>query len=189
MEMVEYKFKNQNNVSIRTKSGKKTSIYLDIYSNGSRQYEFLKLYLTGDKNQDKLTIKTVEQIAVKRQNEIQNNVIAGYGIINHSASKKRLLKDFINEYCINGKSENTVIAYDRTFKKIKSFFRENNKSEIIRLSDINKESFKSSFIKFLKEQNLKDKSIKMHLNLINAVVNLAIAEKIFTENLVKIKKK
>ena len=42
-------------VSLRKKklASGKTSLYLDIYFNGRRDYEFLNLYLTKDKNQNK----------------------------------------------------------------------------------------------------------------------------------------
>lgn len=35
--------------------GDKISLYLDYYSNGKRQYEYLKLYLTPDPNKGSLS--------------------------------------------------------------------------------------------------------------------------------------
>ena len=61
------------------------SIYLDVYRNGKRDYEFLKLYLVPektpfDKTQNKETLATAQAIKAKRQIELQNGE---YGFANH----------------------------------------------------------------------------------------------------------
>ncbi|MDR0939590.1 MAG: site-specific integrase [Mediterranea sp.] len=53
------------------------SLYLDIYRNGRREYEFLKLYLIKaktpmEKEQNRQTLATAQAIKAKRQIEIQN---------------------------------------------------------------------------------------------------------------------
>ena len=53
------------------------SLYLDIYRNGKREYEFLKLYLVKeltpfDKEQNRQTLATAQAIKAKRQIELQN---------------------------------------------------------------------------------------------------------------------
>jgi len=53
------------------------SLYLDIYRNGKREYEFLKLYLikertSQDRKQNEQTLLTAQAIRSKRQIEIQN---------------------------------------------------------------------------------------------------------------------
>lgn len=59
-------------VKLRSKQTKKgTSLYLDIYLNGKRKYEFLGRYLTGNKAQDKATEKTAETIRIERLAEVQ----------------------------------------------------------------------------------------------------------------------
>lgn len=53
------------------------SLYLDIYRNGKREYEFLKIYLVVektpfDKEQNRQLLATAQAIKAKRQIEIQN---------------------------------------------------------------------------------------------------------------------
>ena len=53
------------------------SLYLDIYRDGKREYEFLKLYLVKattpvEKEQNRQTLATAQAIKAKRQIEIQN---------------------------------------------------------------------------------------------------------------------
>lgn len=53
------------------------SLYLDVYFNGKRKYEFLKLYLNKaktplEKEQNKNTLQLAQSIKAKRQVEIQN---------------------------------------------------------------------------------------------------------------------
>ena len=72
-------------VKLRKKkiAGGKISLYLDIYHNGQRQYEFLKLYLlkgtnTTTKAVNKETLKLAETISAKRQigiNHSENGLI------------------------------------------------------------------------------------------------------------------
>ena len=63
--------------------GDKISLYLEYYSNGKRQYEYLNLYLTPDPEKGKLTnavkeenkklLALAETIRSKRHLEIQNS--------------------------------------------------------------------------------------------------------------------
>ena len=65
-------------VKLRRKktAGEKISLYLDIYHNGRRQYDFLKLYLLKGtdsriKATNKETLELAEMIRAKRQIELQ----------------------------------------------------------------------------------------------------------------------
>lgn len=71
-----------NKESIRLRKRKlatgNTSLYLDIYRNGVRQYEYLKLYLIPEKTRDdkeknKQTLQLAEAIKAKRTVDLHNN--------------------------------------------------------------------------------------------------------------------
>ncbi len=49
------------------------SLYLDIYQQGKRHYEFLNLYLTKDRTGNKETSLLARSIAARRQLEVQNS--------------------------------------------------------------------------------------------------------------------
>jgi integrase len=72
------------------------SLYLDVYRNGKRSYEFLKLYLVKattsvEREQNRQTLATAQAIRAKRQIEIQNNE---YGF----ASQFKIDTSFLNYY-------------------------------------------------------------------------------------------
>ena len=54
----------------RQASDGKQSLYLDMYVEGRRRYESLKLYLTGDRKRDKEIIRLAETIRKKREAEL-----------------------------------------------------------------------------------------------------------------------
>jgi integrase len=57
------------------------SLYLDIYDKGKRSYEFLKLYLTGNKVADTETYRLAETIRAQRELEVKGRE---YGVVpNH----------------------------------------------------------------------------------------------------------
>ena len=73
------------NVTLRQRQkGDKISLYLDYYSNGKRQYEYLQLYLIPEpekgklskkeKEENKKTLELAEAIRSKRHLEIKNGI-------------------------------------------------------------------------------------------------------------------
>jgi len=73
------------------------SLYLDIYINGKRYYEFLKLQLINNGTNNKETLKLAETIRAKRQIELQ---CEQYGIISDSRKKINLIQYqiFVHKY-------------------------------------------------------------------------------------------
>jgi len=72
-------------MSIKIRKKKKAngdySLYLDVYTGGKRQYEFLNLYLTKNKDLNKQNLELAENIRAKRLLELANSeqgFIAGY---------------------------------------------------------------------------------------------------------------
>lgn len=76
------------------------SIYLDVYENGERRYEFLKLYLipqtsTKARQQNNYTLQIADTLKGQRLKEILNGKA---GITNNTKGKNVVLSDFINAY-------------------------------------------------------------------------------------------
>lgn len=83
----------------KTKSGN-TSLYLDIYLNGERTYEYLKLYLTpertrADKDKNRETLQLAEAIKSKRIVELRNGE---FGFKNGFATET-LFFDYYKSLC------------------------------------------------------------------------------------------
>src|ERR1041385_6440784 len=69
----------------------KTSLYLDIYKNGKRQYEYLNLYLVPiktpyDRKQNKEALLLAEAIKGKRQIDLQNGAF-GFKKLGENSNK------------------------------------------------------------------------------------------------------
>jgi len=78
--MAAKKTKAKEPVKLREKklANGNVSLYLDIYWNGKRKYEFLKLYLItpktpADKEQNRQTLQLAQSIKAKKQLELQSN--------------------------------------------------------------------------------------------------------------------
>ena len=89
-------------VKVRTKklADGSESYYLDIYVDGKRQYEFLKLYRLPEinarvKEQNRATLAAVETIKSKRIIELTNNKA---GLKKTSVRSKMLLDDWMQTY-------------------------------------------------------------------------------------------
>lgn len=85
------------------------SIYLDIYKDGKRKYEFLKLYLVPektpfDKAQNKASVEAANAIKAKRIIELANGQA---GIVDKGKGKKMLLSDLMSIYA-NERAKNSI---------------------------------------------------------------------------------
>lgn len=94
------KVKEPVRVRYKTLSDGSQSVYLDIYRDGKRQYEFLKLYLIPEtsaaaKAQNKATLAAVNTIKSQRIIELTNNAA---GLKNTSQRSKMLLLDWMGIY-------------------------------------------------------------------------------------------
>ena len=94
------KVKEPVRIRYKTLSDGSQSVYLDIYRDGKRQYEFLKLYLIPEtsaaaKTQNKVTMAAVNTIKSQRIIELTNSVA---GLKNTSQRSKMLLLDWMQAY-------------------------------------------------------------------------------------------
>ncbi|MDO1446293.1 site-specific integrase [Rhodocytophaga aerolata] len=114
----------KTSVTLRKKTltkGKK-SLYLDIYHNGERWYEFLKLYLTKgptpfDKSSNKETINLAESLRSKRYEELMSNKHGNIA----SFRSQTLLIPFVESIASKHKKQNTVNTWLSTIKHIKLY--------------------------------------------------------------------
>lgn len=111
----------KDSVYIRKKklSNETISLYLDIYSNGIRKYEFLKLYLIPEsgrksKLQNKETMYLAEQARIQKLAEISKHPFK-------STKHDTRLCWFVKE-CISKKSEGTAIVYNSVLRLVELFF-------------------------------------------------------------------
>lgn len=102
MATLKKKTKLKEPVKVRTKrlADGSESFYLDIYVDGKRHYEFLKMYLlpeinAGVKEQNRATLAAVETIKSKRIIEITNDKA---GLKKTSVRSKMLLSDWLETY-------------------------------------------------------------------------------------------
>lgn len=176
--------KNKEPVTIRfkeLKNGNK-SIYLDIYRNGVRKYEFLKLYLLPATRANQIansnTMIAVNAIKAKRILEITSNV-AGINL-----KKDISIRDWF-DHCINYK-ENSIqkgeVEQVKAVAKILSKF-----GDQIKLRDINKEWCKK-FIIFMSEVKPKGRekyspnTILIYYHAMALVLNKAVRDGLIVKN-------
>lgn len=90
------------------------SLYLDIYVNGRRSYEFLKLYLVpersrADKERNRQTLQLANAIKAKRIVEAQSNA---HGFANVKDAAKVRFFDFFRTCCEEERKEGSRGSYD-----------------------------------------------------------------------------
>lgn len=162
------------------------SIYLDIYKDGKRSYEFLKLYLLPEispriKEQNAATLAAANTIKSKRIIELTNNEA---GLKNTSLRSKMLLSDWMETYC-NEQERRGVrgLKLLKTVKRIVGLY--NNK---VMMRNVNKD-FCLGFINYLRNeyktrwnQPLSPKSASDYLGYFSSALNAAVRAQIISEN-------
>lgn len=163
-----------------------TSLYLDIYVNGKRSYEYLHLYLTNgksreDKERDRKTLLLAEAIRAKRVVEVQNG---RYGFANNSKSKANFVEYY--ESLIEKKVGTTKTA--SSWQNALAHWR-NKFGDDLTFADINAqilEDFKS-YLRNCKSHKSKSDNIStptaaLYFHKIRACINHAYKHGIITEN-------
>lgn len=117
------------NVTLRKrKKGDKISLYLDYYSNGKRNYEYLHLYIIpnpprgrlskDDNDENKKTLALAESIRSKRHLEIENGI---YGFHDKGKLKSSFIRYMENLANKRKSSSGNYGNWDSTLKHIKKF--------------------------------------------------------------------
>ncbi len=178
-------------VTIRFKqlSSGNQSIYLDIYKDGKREYEFLKLYLVPETGRDKRaarqknleTMSVANAIKAQRVLDIKNGKA---GII--SGKKNLRLIDWFDLFKASkqktSKSEESVKTVENVRKHLIKF-----KGESVKMGDIDKK-FCLGWIDYLRNakkrggQPLSDITKKVYLTCFGTALNKAVREGIIPIN-------
>ena len=162
------------------------SLYLDIYVNGRRSYEFLKLYLIPETNpqakvQNENTMRAANTIKLNRILEITNNKA---GLKNTSIRAKTLLKDWMETFRQAQEQKgvkdqklihNTVHAL--TAYNINVAMRDVNRDYIIGLTNFLRNDYRSP-----RGKKLKDYSVINYLGCLRNALNMAVREDVIAEN-------
>lgn len=180
------------NVTLRQrKKGNKISLYLDYYSNGKREYEYLKLYLKvaekgaplskEEKNENKTNLELAESIRSKRHLEIKNGI---YGF----SDSGKMKGSFINyiDYLADKRKDSAgnYGNWDSALKHLKKF----SNNQDITFNQIDKkwlESFKEYLQKTAKtpsKKALSQNSQSSYFNKIRAALKEALKEEIIQRN-------
>ena len=162
------------------------SLYLDIYVNGKRSYEFLKLYLIPETNpqakvQNENIMRAANTIKLNRILEITNNKA---GLKNTSIRAKMLLKDWMETFRQAQEQKgvkdqklihNTVHAL--TAYNINVAMRDVNRDYIIGLTNFLRNDYRSP-----RGKKLKDYSVINYLGCLRNALNMAVREDVIADN-------
>jgi len=150
------------------------TVYLDIYKNYKRDYEYLDIYVSQDYSKvkkittdDKEKIELAQNIRLKRELEIKTGE---YGFT--PAHFKKV--DFIT-YLYQ-----KALTKHHNYKILADHFK-NFAGEHFPISDVNERKV-TDFIDYMRSINLVENSQNYYMRLLNATLNEAYREKIISEN-------
>lgn len=167
-------------IALRKKkiSENRQSLYLDIYDNGKRHYEYLNLYLEPEKRGDKTAkernrelFELANKIKAKRETELAN---AANGFIIKTKGKTNFLK-YMAKFA-ETKKPNTRRSYINCIQYLEKFC-----GTEFSFNSIDKD-FLNRFIDFLKNESLKSSTIQIYLAKIKAATNQAMKDSIIFKN-------
>ena len=162
------------------------SLYLDIYVNGKRSYDFLKLYLIPESNpqakvQNENTMRAANTIKLNRILEITNNKA---GLKNTSIRAKMLLKDWMETFRqaqeLKGIKDQKLInntIHALTAYNINVAMRDVNRDYIIGLTNFLRNDYRSP-----RGKKLKDYSVLNYLGCLRNALNMAVREDVIADN-------
>jgi integrase len=156
-------------VKLRTKKTKKGgSLYLDIYHDGQREYEFLNIHLTKDKESNKEKMRIADSIRAKRELEI----LSGSHGLTPKFKKNANFVEYFERY--TNKKTNTT-HYRNTLKHLREFT--GGAIKFLHISEKWLEDFKAYLIK-----KVSNNSANAYYTALKTVLKKAVREKILQEN-------
>lgn len=181
------KVKEPVRIRYKTLSDGSQSVYLDIYRDGKRQYEFLKLYLvpetsTAAKAQNKATLAAVNTIKSQRIIELTNHVA---GLKNTFQRSKMLLLDWMQTYKENQEKKGVRGSrklIDNTMNVLRMF------NEKAAMRDVNRD-FCLAFIDYMRNTYVSANGKKLsqftcvsYFGCFRGALNAAVREDVIGEN-------
>ena len=179
-------------VTIRFKelSNGNKSIYLDIYQNGKRQYEFLKLYLIPNttpfaKRQNDETMKAANAIKAQKIIDLAN----GKAGIKSTTSKSLLLSDLMEAYAKERAAKGQSLKRYRTIKAV-ALILECYKSGAT-LAKVDKD-FCKGFGEYLETvkakggETIKKNTVQAYFAVFSAALNLAVRRGLIEANPIRL---
>ena len=162
------------------------SLYLDIYREGHREYEFLKLYLIPentpfDKAQNISTLQTAQAIKAQRTIDLQNNK---YGFASSSKSKVGFV-DYLRAQAQHYE-ERGSISYSKTIRSTMQHVKEYG-GEKTRLNQIDK-AYLLGFIDYLNttqgknKKRLTESARALYFDVVVVALNKAVKDELITSN-------
>lgn len=177
-------------IRIRTKSlsNGNQSLYLDIYKDGKRSYEFLKLYLIPEvdeaaKTRNANTLQAANAIKAQKIIELTNE---DAGVTKTASRSKMLLLDWMKHYSEHklktGQSAAFHIQIDKAIKHLIKY-----KGDAVTMKEVDK-AFCLGFIDYLNTAKRKDGKLMAkvttagYFRCLNCALNLAVKEEIIPYN-------
>ena len=180
-------------VSIRSKQRAKGRrvLYLDMYRDGKRSYEFLKLYLVAEKDEAaKILNANTMQEAMAIRNQRENEIMSNGGVLKSRTKQKLLLCKWMEIYAQikekNGQSNRRALSVATVRQHLIDFAGDKT-----RLADIDK-AFCKRFIAYLAGLTNKKSTVahrpltavsaKAYFHVFTSALNRAVQEEYILSN-------
>ena len=179
-------------VTLRTKQLKdgSRSLYLDVYENGKRRYEYLRLYLVPEVDDE---AKRLNENALKKANELKSKFVLGQRNPFQEKEEETFvtMHEWLTEYCRRINEEREVSNAPRQQTTMVGGLLEKYlctiKKQNIKLSDFGKAEAKG-FLKFLSEykgervEHFSKNTLAAYQQRIVAIFNAAVREELIIKN-------
>jgi len=151
-----------------------SSLYLDIYHEGKRKYDFLNIHLSNKRkfsHEDKEKRELAERLRVKKTNELLNQETITF-------DKKNTQEDFYTYFEKFIKEKNKTPAYwDALLLQIKSFSKNKENLSFVKITD----DWLLEFQKYLLSK-VSNNSALLYMNCLNDSLKTALRKKIISQN-------